>query len=77
MTALAFVLTMGPVGRFERSKQGVSCGASNGWVPAGNRERRAAQAASKFDPELRRDHERLRLGRSNAGSYLLRLWHSS
>jgi transposase len=73
VTALAFVLTIGPVARFQRSRQVVSyLGINPREESSGGRQRlgsiskqgnpmlrhlliEAAQAASKFDPELRRD----------------------
>jgi len=85
VTALAFVLTIGPVGRFQRSKEVVSyLGLNPSEESSGGRQRlgsiskqgnamvrhllvEAAQAASKFDPELRRDYERLRFRRGNSG----------
>src|SRR5579864_9761196 len=85
VTALAFVLTMGPVSRFERSKQVVSyLGLNPSEESSGGRQRlgsiskqgnsmvrhllvEAGQAASKFDPKLRRDYERLKFRRGNSG----------
>jgi transposase len=85
VTALAFVLTIGPVVRFQRSKQVVSyLGLNPSEESSGGRQRlgsiskqgnsmmrhllvEAAQAASKFDPELRRDYQRLRFRRGNSG----------
>lgn len=85
VTALAFVLTIGPVGRFQRSKEVVSyLGLNPSEESSGGRQRlgsiskqgnamvrhllvEAAQAASKFDPELRRGYERLRFRRGNSG----------
>lgn len=85
VTALAFVLTIGPVGRFQRSKEVVSyLGLNPSEESSGGRQRlgsiskqgnamvrhllvEAAQAASKFDPELRRDYERLRFRRGHSG----------
>jgi transposase len=85
VTALAFVLTIGPVGRFQRSKQVVSyLGLNPSEESSGGRQRlgsiskqgnsmvrhllvEAGQAASKFDPELRRDYERLKFRRGNSG----------
>ena len=81
VTALAFVLTIGPVGRFPRSKHVVSyLGLNPTEASSGGRQRlgsiskqgnamlrhlliEAAQTASKFDPELRRDYQRLRFRR--------------
>ncbi len=85
VTALAFVLTIGPVVRFQRSKQVVSyLGLNPSEESSGGRQRlgsiskqgnsmmrhllvEAAQAASKFDPELRRDYLRLKFRRGNSG----------
>lgn len=79
--ALAFVLTIGPAGRFRRSKQVVSYvglnskESSSGGKPRlgsiskqGNSMLRfllveAAQTASRFDPELQRDYQRLKFRR--------------
>jgi transposase len=84
VTALAFVLTIGPISRFERSKKLVSyLGFNPSEDSSGGRQRlgaiskqgnamlrhllvEAAQAASKFDPELRRDYERLKFRRGSA-----------
>lgn len=84
VTALAFVLTIGPISRFGRSKKVVSyLGFNPSEESSGGRQRlgaiskqgnamlrhllvEAAQAASKFDPELRRDYERLRFRRGRA-----------
>jgi len=84
VTALAFVLTIGPVDRFQRSKQVVSyLGLNPSEESSGGRQRlgsiskqgnsmlrhllvEAAQAASKFDPELRRDYQRLKFRRGNS-----------
>ena len=84
VTALAFVLTIGPISRFERSKKVVSyLGFNPSEDSSGGRQRlgaiskqgnamlrhllvEAAQAASKFDPELRRDYERLKFRRGSA-----------
>lgn len=81
VTALAFVLTIGPVGRFRRSKQLVSyLGLNPTEASSGGRQRlgsiskqgnamlrhlliEAAQTASKLNPELRRDYQRLRFRR--------------
>jgi len=83
VTALAFVLTIGPVGRFLRSKQVVSyLGLNPSEESSGGRQRlgsiskqgnpmlrhlliEAAQTASKFDPELRRDYQRLKFRRGS------------
>ncbi len=77
VTALAFVLTVGPVKRFRKSKQVVSYrglnpreNSSGGKQRLGAISKRgnsmlrwllneAAQTASKFDPQLRRDYQRL------------------
>jgi transposase len=85
VTALAFVLTIGPVVRFQRSKQVASyLGLNPSEESSGGRQRlgsiskqgdsmlrhllvEAGQAASKFDPELRRDYERLRFRRGHSG----------
>ena len=85
VTALAFVLTIGPVDRFQRSKQVVSyLGLNPTEESSGGRQRlgsiskqgnsmvrhllvEAGQAASKFDPELRRDYQRLKFRRGNSG----------
>ena len=81
VTALAFVLTIGPVERFRRSKQVVSyLGLNPRESSSGGQQRlgsiskqgnsmlrwlltEAAQTASKFDPELRRDYLRLQFRR--------------
>jgi transposase len=78
VTALAFVLTIGPVERFQRSKQVVSyLGLNPSEHSSGGKQRlgaiskqgnsmmryllvEAAQSASMFDPELRRDYQRLK-----------------
>ena len=85
VTALAFVLTMGPISRFQRSKQVVSyLGLNPSEESSGGKQRlgsiskqgnsmvrhllvEAAQAASKFDPELRRDYQRLKFRRGHSG----------
>jgi transposase len=85
VTALAFVLTIGPVERFARSKQLVSyLGLNPSEESSGDRQRlgaiskqgnslmrylltEAAQTASKFDPELRRDYLRLKFRRGVSG----------
>ena len=84
VTALAFVLTMGPVERFRKSKQVVSyLGLNPRESSSGGQQRlgsiskqgnsmmryllnEAAQTASKFDPELRRDYQRLQFRRGKA-----------
>ena len=84
VTALAFVLTIGPVNRFRKSKQVVSClglnpreSSSGGQQRLGSISKQgnsmlrwllneAAQTASKFDPELRRDSQRLQFRRGRA-----------
>lgn len=81
VTALAFVLTIGPVERFGKSKQVVSyLGLNPRESSSGGKQRlgsiskqgnsmmryllnEAAQTASKFDPELRRDYQRLQFRR--------------
>ena len=81
VTALAFVLTIGPVERFCKSKQVVSyLGLNPRESSSGGQQRlgsiskqgnsmlrwllnEAAQTASKFDPELRRDYLRLQFRR--------------
>jgi transposase len=81
VTALAFVLTIGPVSRFRRSKQVVSyLGLNPTEESSGGRQRlgsiskqgnsmvrfllvEAAQTASIYDPELRRDYQRLKFRR--------------
>jgi len=83
LTALAFVLTIGPIARFQRSKQVVSyLGLNPIEESSGGKQRlgsiskqgnpmlrhlliEAAQAASKFDPELRRDYQRLKFRRGS------------
>jgi transposase len=84
VTALAFVLTLGPVDRFEKSKQVVSyLGLNPSENSSGDKQRlgsiskqgnsmmrcllcEAAQAASRFDPELRQDYQRLKFRRGSA-----------
>jgi len=84
VTALAFVLTIGPIDRFQRSKQVVSyLGLNPTEDSSGGKQRlgsiskqgnpmlrhllvEAAQVASKFDPELRRDYQRLKFRRGSA-----------
>jgi transposase len=83
VTALAFVLTIGPVSRFQRSKQVVSyLGFHPSEETSGGRQRlgsiskqgnsmvryllvEAAQWASIYDPELRRDYQRLKFRRGS------------
>jgi len=83
VTTLAFVLTIGSVERFQRSKQVVSyLGLNPSEESSGGRQRlgsiskqgnsmlrhllvEAAQAASKYDPELRRDYQRLKFRRGS------------
>ncbi|HEX2715376.1 MAG TPA: IS110 family transposase [Candidatus Acidoferrales bacterium] len=85
VTALAFVLTIGPVERFRKSKQVVSyLGLNPSEESSGGKQRlgaiskqgntmmryllvEAAQTASKFDPELRRDYLRLKFRRGISG----------
>lgn len=85
VTALAFVLTIGPVSRFPNSKKVVSyLGLNPSEESTGGRQRlgaiskqgnsmmrclltEAAQTASRFDPELRRNYERLKFRRGNSG----------
>jgi len=84
VTALLFVLTIGPVERFLRSKQVVSyLGLNPRESSSGGRQRlgaiskqgnsmarfllvEAAQAASRYDEELRRDYQRLKFRRGVA-----------
>jgi hypothetical protein len=84
VTALMFVLTIGPVDRFRRSKQVVSyLGLNPRESSSGGRQRlgaiskqgnsmarflliEAAQTASRYDEELRRDYQRLKFRRGNA-----------
>jgi len=84
VNALAFVLTLGPVERFRRSKQVASYLGLNprehssgghqrlGSISKqGNRMMRwllveAAQTAVRFDPELRRDYQRLKFRRGGS-----------
>jgi transposase len=84
VTALAFVLTLGPVERFRRSKQVVSyLGLNPQEHSSGGRQRlgsiskqgntmmryllvEAAQTASRFHPELRRNYQRLKCRRGSA-----------
>ena len=84
VTALMFVLTIGPVERFRRSKQIVSyLGLNPRESSSGGRQRlgaiskqgnsmarfllvEAAQTASRYDEELRRDYQRLKFRRGTA-----------
>jgi transposase len=84
VTALAFVLTIGPVERFPKSKQVVSyLGLNPSENSSGGRQRfgaiskqgnsmmryllvEAGQSASRLDPELRRDYQRLKFRRHSA-----------
>jgi transposase len=83
VTALCFVLTIGRVSRFERSKQVVSyLGLNPSEESSGGKQRlgsiskqgnsmmryllvEAAQSASHWDPELRRDYLRLQFRRGH------------
>lgn len=85
VTALAFVLTIGPVERFPKSRKLVSYLGLNpsenssagkqrlsGISKQGNSMLRyllveAAQTASIYDPELRRDYQRLKFRRGHSG----------
>jgi len=85
VTALALVLTVGPVERFGNSRKLVSyLGLNPSEDSSGGRQRlgaiskqgnsllrhlliEAAQAASKYDPELRRDYLRLKFRRGVSG----------
>ena len=85
VTALAFVLTVGPVERFRNSRKLVSyLGLNPSEESSGGRQRlgaiskqgnsllrhlliEAAQAAAKYDPELRRDYLRLKFRRGISG----------
>jgi transposase len=85
VTALAFVLTIGPVERFRRSKQVVSyLGLNPSEASSGGKQRlgaiskqgnsmmrflltEAAQNAARFDPELRRNYQRLKFRRGQSG----------
>ena len=85
VTALAFVLTVGPIRRFANSRKLVSyLGLNPSEDSSGGRQRlgaiskqgnsllrhlliEAAQAAAKYDPELRRDYLRLKFRRGNSG----------
>lgn len=84
VTALAFVLTIGPVERFRKSKQVVSyLGLNPQERSSGGRQRlgaiskqgnpmmrwllnEAAQSASQYDSDLRRDYQRLKFRRGSA-----------
>jgi transposase len=84
VTALAFVLTLGPIGRFPKSKQLVSyLGLNPTENSSGGKQRlgsiskqgnsmvryllvEAAHVASRFDPELRRNYQRLQFRRGRA-----------
>ena len=84
VTALMFVLTIGPGERFQRSKQVVSyLGLNPQESSSGGRQRlgaiskqgnsmarfllvEAAQTASRYDEELRRDYQRLKFRRGTA-----------
>ena len=84
VTALAFVLTVGPVSRFANSKKLVSyLGLNPSEQSSGGRQRlgaiskqgntmmrcllvEAAQTASIYDPELRRDYQRLKFRRGHS-----------
>ena len=83
VTALGFVLTLGPVSRFRRSKQVVSyLGLNPREDSSGGRQHfgsiskqgntmlrfllvEAAQTAGRFDPQLRRDYQRLKFRRGS------------
>ena len=83
VTALAFVLTIGPVERFQKSRKLVSyLGLNPSEESSGGRQRlgaiskqgntmlrfllvEAAQTASIYDPELRRDYHRLKFRRGS------------
>jgi transposase len=85
VTALAFVLTVGPVERFRNSRKLVSyLGLNPSEDSSGGRQRlgaiskqgnslmrhlliEAAQAAARYDPELRRDYQRLKFRRGISG----------
>ena len=85
VTALAFVLTIGSVERFPKSKKVVSyLGLNPSEDSSADRQRlgaisrqgnsmmryllvEAAQGASRFDPELRRDYLRLKFRRGHSG----------
>jgi transposase len=82
VTALAFVLTLGPIDRFPKSKQLVSYLGLNPTESSGGQQRlgsiskqghsmmrdwlvEAAHVASRFDPELRRNYQRLQFRRGS------------
>ncbi len=83
VTALAFVLTLGPIERFPRSKQWVSyLGLNPTEYSSGGKQRlgsiskqgntmlrywlvEAAHVASRFDPQLRRNYQRLQFRRGS------------
>ena len=83
ITALAFVLTLGPIDRFPRSKQLVSyLGLNPTEYSSGGKQRlgsiskqgntmlryllvEAAHVASRFDPQLRRNYQRLQFRRGS------------
>ncbi|MBI3664617.1 MAG: IS110 family transposase [Acidobacteria bacterium] len=83
VTALAFVVTMGPIGRFPKSKQVVSyLGLNPSESSSGGKQRlgsiskqgnsmvrfllvEAAQTASRYDSDLRRDYQRLKFRRGS------------
>jgi transposase len=83
VTALAFVLTLGPIERFPKSKQLVSyLGLNPTESSSGGKQRlgsiskqgtsmmryllvEAAHVASRFDPELRRNYQRLQFRRGS------------
>lgn len=85
VTALAFVLTVGPIRRFANSRKLVSyLGLNPSEESSGGRQRlgaiskqgnsllrhlliEAAQAAARYDPELRRDYLRLKFRRGISG----------
>jgi transposase len=85
VTALAFVLTVGPVGRFANSRKLVSyLGLNPSENSSAGRQRlgaiskqgnslmrclltEAAQTAARFDPDLRRDYQRLKFRRGVSG----------
>jgi transposase len=85
VTALSFVLTVGPVSRFANSKKLVSyLGLNPSEESSAGRQRlgaiskqgnsmmrsllvEAAQTASIYDPELRRDYQRLKFRRGHSG----------
>lgn len=85
VTALSFVLTIGPVSRFAKSKQLVSyLGLNPSEESSGGKQRlgsiskqgnslmrhllvEAGQSASKLDPELRRNYQRLKFRKGVSG----------